>query len=128
MIKEMFQDMPIVSSIILLVILFLLFILIDGVFSKPVYFSGIVVDKHYKAESTRTGTGIRTTSNGQTGVVVMTESEPEKFLIMVKTDEKIITAECEPEVYYSKKEGQSIKCYRSKGLFTGWVWSIHAVK
>lgn len=129
--KEMFEDMPVImiSSIIALVILFLIFILIDGIFSKPVYFSGIVVDKQYKAESTRTGTGVGTTSNGQTGVVVTTEIDPEKFLVMVKTESgKILTADCEPEIYYAKKEGQPIECYWSKGLFTGWNWSVHGVR
>lgn len=129
MIKEMFEDAPIISSIFALIILFLIFILIDGIFSKPVYFSGVVVDKQYSAESTRTGTGYGVTSNGQTGVVVTTETEPEKFLIMVKTKSgKIFTAKCEPEVYYSKKEGQAIECYWSKGLITGWNWSIHCVR
>lgn len=125
----MFKDMPVISSIIALMISFLIFILMDDIFSKPVYFSGIVVDKHYKAKSTRTGTGFGATSNGQTGVVVTTETEPEKFLIMVKTENgKIITADCEPEVYYAKREGQPIECYWSKGIFTGWNWYIHGVR
>ena len=121
--------MPVIISIISLVVLFLVFILIDGIFSKPVEFSGTVVDKHYKAESTKTGTGVVTTSQGGTGIVTTTVTEPEEFLIMVKTESgKILTAKCEPEIYYAKENGQPIDCYWSKGFFTGWQWSVHGVK
>ena len=129
MIRDMFENAPILSSIISLVILFVVFLLIDGIFSKPVYFSAIVMDKHYKAESTKIGTDVVTTSNGGTGIVTTTETEPEEFLVMVKNNNgKILTAKCEPEIYYSKEKGQRIECYWSKGLFSGWQWSVHGVK
>mgnify|MGYP006913924170 FL=1 len=125
----MFEDMPVLSSICSLIILFLIFILIDGVFSKPIEFSGIVVDKQYKAESTNIGTGTVTTNQGGTGTITTTEIDPEQFLIMVKTKTgKILTAKCPPELYYSKKEGQMIDCYQSKGFFTGWQWAVHGVR
>lgn len=70
MVREMFEDAPIIGSTLALILLFLIFILIDGIFSKPVYFSGVVADKQYSVESIRTGTGYGVTSIGQAGVVV----------------------------------------------------------
>ena len=129
MIREMFEDMPIVSSIIAIVILGLAFILIDGIASKPESFYGSVVDKHYKAERNSTGTGYGMTSSGKSGIIVTSEHEDEKFLIMVKTESgKVVTVECEPEVYYQKEVGQKIDCNAYKGYFTGWTWSLHGVR
>ena len=129
MIREMFEDMPIVSSIIAIVILGLGFILIDGIASKPEAFYGNVIDKHYEVESHRTGTGVGVTSSGKTGVVMTFESEPEKFLLMVKTESgKIVTVKCEPELYYQKEIGERIDCNAYKGLFTGMVWSLYGVR
>lgn len=129
MIREMFEDMPIVSIIIAIVILGLSFILIDGIASNPESFYGSVVDKHYKAERNSTGTGYGMTSSGESGVIVTTEHEDEKFLIMVKTEGgKVVTVKCEPEVYYKKEVGQKIECNVYKGYFTGWTWSLNGVR
>lgn len=117
MIREMFEDMPIVSSIFAIVILGLAFILIDIIASKSESFYGSVVDKHYKAERNSTGIGYGMTSGGNSGVIVTTEHENEKFLIMVKTESgKVVTIECEPEVYYQKEVGQKIDCNAYKGF------------
>lgn len=125
----MFEDMPIVSSIIAIVILGLAFILIDGIASKPEAFYGNVIDKHYEAESHRTGTGVGVTSSGKTGVVITSESEPEKFLLIVKTESgKIVTVNCEPELYYVKEVGEQVESNAYKGLFTGMVWSLRGVR
>lgn len=129
MIREMFEDMPIVSSIIAILILGLAFILIDGLASKPEAFYGKVIDKQYKAERTNVGTGTAVVSNGGVGVVTTTEVDPEEFLIMVKTEsEKIVTVKCEPELYYQKELGERIDCNAYKGLFTGMVWSLYGVR
>jgi len=120
---------PIVSSIIAIVILGLAFVLIDGFASKPERFYGSVIDKHYKAERNSTGTGYGITSSGKNGIIVTTEHEGEKFLIMVKTESgKVVTVECAPEVYYQKEVGQKIDCNAYKGYFTGWTWSMHGVR
>lgn len=125
----MFEDMPIVSIIIAIVILGFSFILIDRIASNPESFYGSVVDKHYKAERNSTGTGYGMTNNGKSGVIVTTEHEDEKFLIMVKTEGgKVVTVECEPEVYYKKEVGQKIECNAYKGYFTGWTWSLNGVR
>lgn len=109
-------------------ILGLAFILIDGMAGKPEAFNGIVVDKHYEAEQNSTGTGYGMTSSGESGVIVTSTYEGEKFLIMVKTETgKIVTVECVPEVYYQKEIGQKIDCVVYKGFFTGWAWSMRGV-
>lgn len=125
----MFEDMPILSSIIAIVILATAFFLIDGIASKPEAFYGKVIDKHYKAERTSVGTGTAVGSNGNVGVVTTTEVDPEEFLIMVKTESgKIVTVKCEPELYYEKKIGERIDCNAYKGLFSGMVWSNRGVR
>lgn len=129
MIREMFKDMPIVSSIIAIVILGFAFILIDGIASKPEAFYGNVIDKHYKAERTSVGTGTAFSSNGGVGVITTTEIDPAEFLIMVKTESgQIVTVKCEPELYYEKEIGERIDCNAYKGLFTGMVWSLYGVR
>ena len=125
----MFEDMPIVSSLIAIIILGLAFFLIDGIASKPEPFYGTVIDKHYKAERNSTGTGYGMTSSGKRGVIVTSEHESEKFLLMVKTDNgKVITIECKPELYYEKQVGQKIDCKAYKGFFTGSTWSMYGVR
>ena len=76
----MFEDMPIVSSIISIVILAIAFFLIDGIASKPEAFYGNVIDKHYKAERTSVGTGTAVGSNGNVDVVTTTEVDPEEVV------------------------------------------------
>ena len=125
----MFEDMPIVSSLIAIIILGLAFFLIDGIASKPEPFYGTVTDKHYKAERNSTGTGYGMTSSGKRGVIVTSEHESEKFLLMVKTDNgKVITIECKPELYYEKQVGQKIDCKAYKGFFTGSTWLMYGVR
>lgn len=125
----MFEDMPIVSSLIAIFILGLAFFLIDGIASKPEPFYGTVIDKHYKAERNSTGTSYGMTSSGKSGVIVTSEHESEKFLLMVKTDNgKVVTVKCEPELYYEKQVGQKIDCKAYKGFFTGSTWSMYGVR
>ena len=125
----MFEDMPIVSSIIAIFILGLAFLLVDGIASKPEPFYGTVIDKRYKAERNSTGTGYGMTSSGKGGVIVTSEHESEKFLLMVKTENgKVVTVECEPELYYEKQVGQKIDCKAYKGFFTGANWSMYGVR
>lgn len=129
MIREMFEDMPIMSSLIAIFILGLAFFLIDGIASKPEPFYGSVIDKYYKAERNSTGTGYGMTSSGKSGVIVTSEHESEKFLLMVKTDNgKVVTVECEPELYYEKQVGQKIDCKAYKGFFTSSTWSMYGVR
>jgi hypothetical protein len=125
----MFREMPIIISVSTVIIILLGFILIDGLASKPEPFNGIVLDKHYKPETNSTGTGYGTTSGGQSGVVVTSEHESEKFLLIVQTENgKVVTVQCESKMYYEKQLGQKIYCNAYKGFFTGVVWSMYGVK
>lgn len=129
MIKEMFEEMPIMSSVIALIILGITFIVIDGINTEPKPFYGTVIDKHYKAERNSTGTGYGMTSNGKMGVVVVSESEPEKFLVIVETENgKIVTVKCSPELYYKKQIGERIECNNYIGYFTGMSWVLKGVR
>jgi hypothetical protein len=127
--KEMFLDMPVISGIILIIVLGMAFILVDGICTKPIEFSGQVIDKHYSAKRNSTGTGYGMMSNGKSGVIVTTEHEDEKFLVMVKTnDGEVVTAECSASIYYSKYNGSILNCVKNKGFFTGLVWSINGIR
>ena len=129
MIKEMFEEMPIMSSVIALIILGITLIVIDGINTEPKPFYGTVIDKHYKAERNSTGAGYGMTSNGKMGVVVSSESEPEKFLIMVETENgKIVTVKCSPELYYKKQIGEKIECNNYIGSITGMSWALKGVR
>lgn len=125
MIREFFENMPILSIILVIAILSVAFIIVDGVMSKPVPFYGTVVDKHYKAEINSSGTGYGMTSSGKSGVIFTSQHEAEEFLLIVKTGNgNLVTVECEPELYYKKEVGQKINCNAYKGYFTGWTWSL----
>lgn len=127
--KEIWDDSPVLAVLIITVVLFIVFFLVDIIGTTPMYFHGVVVDKHYNMERRATGTGIVSTSNGGTAVVVTTETEPEKFIVMVRTaGGKVYTVECPPEVYYAKKEGQTIECYWSRGLITGMSWGVYGIR
>jgi hypothetical protein len=129
MIREMFKDMPIASTLIAIFFLFFILFLIDGLASKPESFYGSVIDRNYKAEINGTGVGYGMTSSGKGGVIVTSEHQSEKFLLMVKTEKgDVVTVECEPELYYEKQAGQKIHCKHYKGFFTGLIWSTYGVK
>lgn len=122
-IKDAFKEMPILSTLIMLIVFFLLFILVDIIFSNDMPFSGIVIDKHYKSKNTSIGTGIVNTQNGS-GVVTTVETDPEKFLIMVKDKQgKIYTADCDATTYYNKSKGDVLFCHHSIGYFSKSIWS-----
>jgi len=132
MIREMFEDMlemPVISGIFALIFLGILFITADSLMSKPEFYTGNVIDKHYSARSQRTGTGVGVTTGGQTAVVVTSTSEPEKFLLMVKTKSgSVVTVKCKPELYYEKEIGSPIEFAIFKGRFTGMSWGIQGVR
>ena len=113
------------AIIILTVILFL----VDGIGARSETFYGYVVDKHYQAADNSIGSGTVVNSNGETGVLTTYNQKREKFLLMVKTENgKIVTVECEPELYYGKTINEQIECEANKGLITGSVWSLRGVE
>ena len=107
---------------------FLLLLLVDGLASTTVQHQGVVLDKHYEAERSGLGTGTAITPDGEVGIVTTTESEPEQFVLMIRTeDQKVITVKCKPELFYQKEVGDAMVYVVNRGLLTGWVWSVEPV-
>lgn len=126
--KQFFERLPMLEIFLFIFFLGLAFILVDVFCTETHEFSGVVLDKHYKAEKTAIGTGIVSTPQG-IGAVTTVSIDPENFLVMVKAEDgSIYTAECSPEIFYSKERGSRIVCKKNKGVFTGLVWSIEGVK
>jgi hypothetical protein len=124
MLREILRTTPIISFLFIVTLALFVFLSIDAICSKPSAFSAIVVDKHYKSKSNKTGTGF-TSTNGQTGFITISESEPEKFIIILKDNNgKILTEYCTPELYYKKAIGDKINCINYKGFFTNFSWSL----
>lgn len=81
MIQEMFEDMPILTSIIGVVLLFLLFVAIDGMFSKNVYFSGAErIERTNAAVAAKKEGKNKITASDVTGKQINSFSELKKFL------------------------------------------------
>jgi len=126
--KYFFKVESLLTAIIVLVALILLFGFVDIFFSKEIPFNGIVIDKHYKSDTSSYGTGVVYTSKGM-AVVNTYQSSPEEFLVTVKKPNgEVITVSCEASLYYGKKINQSISCISDVGYFTKNVWFNECVK
>lgn len=127
--KEIIKEHPILSATLTICILFIAFIVVDGAFSKSKSFEATVIDKYYTAEKNTSGTGTVISTNGKVGFVTTNEHNPEKFLLMVKNRKGVIqTVGTTPEIYYTIKKGDKIKCVHSLGYFTNSIWSEKAIK
>lgn len=121
--------MKLIIIIISLLAALLIFAIIDNCLSYPISYEGIVVDKHYKAETTSTSVGVMSANNGASGTVVTSETSPEAFLIMVRLPSgDIITTNCTSKLYYQKQVGDSVIGNYNIGKFTGCYWSIETIK
>lgn len=118
-----------VKIIIGLSIFACVFLLVDYFFAKTSILYGIIVDKQYKPEESTTGVGTGIGADGTATTVVTTSNSDETFIIMAKhSTGKIHTIECEPELYYSKKIGETIKFESYSGLFTGQIYFNEGVE
>ena len=85
--------------------------------------SGIIIDKHYKAEINSRGLGYGTSVNGKSGLIMTSQHESEKFLIMVQTiDGEIFTVESDSKTYYGNELGENITFLGCYGWATGYPW------
>lgn len=126
--KDFFEDEPILTLIFSLIFFAFLFLIVDVMFSESISFSGIVVDKHYKAESSSVGTGTAYTSKGM-AVVTTYQSSPEEYSFAVKDRlGNIVTANCEANLYYKKELTQKVECYNDVGFFSKIIWCTRAVR
>jgi hypothetical protein len=111
------------------IIAFIFVITADAIFLDSILRKGVVIDKQYKAESTLMGTGTGVGSNGQVTTVVMTETDSEKFLLIVRDKEdEIITVECEPQLYYEKEEKEELEFEVYTGKILGIEWGNKGLK
>lgn len=116
-------------GILWLILGFVVLVLVDVFCGRCVEYNAVVVDKHYKAEENSYGVGSSIGANGQVGIVSTSEHESEKFLLMVKKEnDEIVTTECEPELYYQKKIGDTVLCNMHLGRFSGADWSNETIK
>ena len=127
--KEIIKEHPILSGTIAICILFIAFIVVDGAFSKSKSFEVTVIDKHYTAEKNTSGTGTVISTTGKVGFVTTNEHNPEIFLLMVINRKgEIQTVNTTPEIYYTIKKGEKLKCVHSLGYFTNSIWNKKAIK
>jgi hypothetical protein len=126
--KDFFKYEPLTATLLVLIVVIISFGFVDIFFSKEIHFNGIVIDKHYKSESSSVGTGVVYTSKGM-AIVNTYQSSPEEFLVMVKKPNgEVFTVSCEASLFYSKKINQSISCVSDVGYFTKNVWFNECLK
>jgi hypothetical protein len=112
-----------------LLILSIYFIVHDSVFSNPIRLNGVIVDKQYEAEHNNVSTGTAVTSDGKVGVVTTHNHESEKYILIVRNQQnEIVSVDCEPKLYYSKKIGQTVIYDDYQGYFSGFSYGEEAVK
>jgi hypothetical protein len=113
-------DDPILLVPIIIGVLIIGFFAIDITMSEKVFSNATVIEKHYTPSQHTSGTGIYTGGNGNTGVIITNSSQSEKFTIIVKrSDGSIESTRCEPEIYYSKKEGDTVTISEHFGGISG---------
>lgn len=123
---ELFEETPIVSSVLLLFLLAIALIISDAIFHTDKPFEGIIMDKHYKSEENSTGTGTTINSDGNIGIITTSSHSDEKFLLIIKTiDGQYKTAESTPETYYTKKVGDKISGAEHIGKILGICWETY---
>jgi hypothetical protein len=98
-------------SFVAVAIFLTVFVIVDMISATSKDFTAFVVDKHYKPEHNSTGVGTAIMPNGQVGTVIVSESESERWNIMVRTNEgKVVTAKSEADIYYKKSIGEKVLC------------------
>lgn len=116
-------DVPEDLMFLLVLVLAVLFFFVDAVGSSRDTRHGVVIDKHYQAESSSVGTGYGVTNNGSTGIVVTSSHENEKFILVVETETgEIETIECKASMYYDTDRESTVEYVVNIGLITGIEW------
>jgi len=113
-------------SVFILAILLISFILIDENCGKTETHKATLIDKQYNAEQNSIGSGYGMTTSGQSGMIITSSHEDEKFILIVKTKGGAIKSiQCTSKEYYSKQLGQTIEYNQNKGYFTNKNWKIY---
>lgn len=127
----MFDD-PILVIVVLLggvVGLFVCFLVFDGldsVLGSPVRKTGVVAEKHYKAESDSVGTGVGM-AGGNMAVVTTSSHDDEDYILFVDVKEMDAYEKVSVSArdYKNAKSGDKIMLIYSKGK---WTRRLHGPK
>jgi hypothetical protein len=122
MLKDIFED-KIITAIIGLPIILIALLIIDLCVTTKEYQKGLVIDKNYQAETNGTGLGTGITSNGKPTAMIVSLFQKEKYLLKVKAD-KIFTAKCTAEQYYSKNNGNIAYIEIKRGILSNHIWKV----
>jgi hypothetical protein len=112
----------------LIFVLIIGFVLIDIIAIQTEPFEGIVIDKNYKAKVNSFGTGYGIANNGKSDLILSSQYESEKFLLMVKIENgDIVTVKCDPKLYYKKSIKDRLNCNAYKGFLSGITYLTYGV-
>ena len=97
----------ILNSIVIILVLFLLYICMDGIFARTKHHLGIVLHKQFVREQTEVGTN------------------NDSYILIVKDKNIIYNVETSPLLFADKKIKDTIDFVVKKSIFTKHIWSIH---
>ena len=119
-----------------LMVIALLVVVVDFIFTTSTVKTGFVVDKQYKPASHSTGIGTAIGNGipmsgggypGGTSLVITSHSESEDFLLMVQDSAtcEIVTLEVSSQTYYSKDLWDKVSYTTDYGYITGLSHGSH---
>ena len=107
--------------IIGLIAAFVLYLGVEGVawlFHSYEYVgNATVLQLVYTPSSTSTGTGVAPTGDGDVGVVVITQTTPEKFVALVNLNNDALSINVSSKQFANLKKDQEVGVYRRTGIF-----------
>lgn len=121
--KNLELDQILIGTLILILV-GMLSIGLDAAIGHKTVHHGEVIDKAYRAKTTKP-------HMQQVGKTIMTTTRtvPEKWIIMVKIkDGRIITAKSTPETYYEKEIGDEVEYKHWVGGLYGICYSTKVIK
>ena len=109
----------IVVSLIGLLVLIFLYVILDSLFAKELPpIDGIVLEKDFTPEDTRTGIGPAIGGGG--GIAITTSHSDEKWVLIIEfSDGDVQPVETEKETWLKYNKGDKVKVSLWKGLFGG---------
>jgi hypothetical protein len=121
--------MKLIVKVLLGLLLLCLFVFLgELIFCDNIPFKGIVLQKIYVPERSSIGIGTGITPNGYVATVITSNNEFEKYQLIVKIENEIITADCSPETYFSVKDSDMVKGEFYIGPLTKILYGAHIFK
>lgn len=116
------------AALVLFVVSVFLLILAEGLFFfKSVDGFGVVVGLEYVPARSSTGFGTGFNPNGGPVTVITTEHTPEKWTVIIRAKDEIVSAEAEPGLFYQLEREQCVKFQTSIGRITHLTYSRHII-